>query len=129
MEKKRLIIAIGSNYEQEINMNKASTMLKMLFSGNICFTKNIWTDPIGIKSDRFLNCIAMTYSCLTPEEICDKLKTIESSCGSNEKERRQNIVRMDIDILMYGTEKYHTKDWERLYIKELIKELKKYVYD
>ena len=62
MEKKRLIIAIGSNYEQESNVRKVSNMLRELFSDEISFTKQIWTESIGILSDRFLNCIATTYS-------------------------------------------------------------------
>lgn len=124
MEKKRLIIAIGSNYEQESNVRKASNMLRELFSDEISFTKQIWTESIGILSDRFLNCIATTYSDCSFEELQEKLKNIETLCGNNEEERQHNIVRMDIDILKLGDDKYHVNDWERPYIKELIKDIK-----
>jgi 2-amino-4-hydroxy-6-hydroxymethyldihydropteridine diphosphokinase len=33
------------------------------------------------------------------------------------------IVAIDLDLLQYSEVRYHLKDWDREYIKDLIKEL------
>ena len=52
----KTIIALGSNSNQEENIFKAQTLLKQRFEG-VKFSDTQWTEPIGIKSDKFLNCI------------------------------------------------------------------------
>lgn len=37
-------------------------------------------------------------------------------------EKDKNIVKIDIDILLYGDKRLHDKDWTRGYVKELMKE-------
>ena len=52
----KTIIALGSNHNQEENISKAQTLLKQRFK-NVKFSDKQWTEPIGITSDKFLNCI------------------------------------------------------------------------
>lgn len=121
-DSKQIILALGSNSEQTIGMGKAKTLLMALL-GDVRFSKTIWTSPIGIQSDNFLNCMAkantsMSFSCLNAA-----LKKIEHLCGDTSSNRKENIIKMDIDILQYGTEIRHEKDWSRPYIIELLNEL------
>ncbi len=52
----KTVIALGSNCNQEENISKAQTLLKQRFK-NVKFSDTQWTEPIGITSDKFLNCI------------------------------------------------------------------------
>ena len=101
-DSKQIILALGSNSEQTIGMGKAKTLLMALL-GDVRFSKTIWTSPIGI-----LNAA---------------LKKIEHLCGDTSSNRKENVIKMDIDILQYGTEIRHEKDWSRPYIIELLNEL------
>lgn len=117
-----LIIALGSNTNQNACMARAKKLLRTHFGGTIFFTRDIWTQPIGIVSDKFLNSLAITRTDLGFKQIEGLLKSIEAECGNTNSERKRNIVRMDIDILLLGEVKYHPKDWQRGYVKELLAE-------
>lgn len=118
----QIILALGSNSQQKLNIDKAKSMLVALL-GNICFSKNIWTHPIGICSNDFLNCLAISQTTLSLDALEMELKMIEKSCGDSTLKRKKNVVKMDIDILKYGTIILHEKDWKRSYVKELLQEL------
>lgn len=117
-----IVIALGSNDRQEINMLTAKQLLRQLFS-DIEFTKSVWTKPIGIESDRFLNCLAIAHTKHREPQMKSALKRIQLRCGDTRSLRTINIVRMDIDILLFDHQRLHEKDWERPYIKNLMKEI------
>lgn len=124
MEKKStILLALGSNYNAEKNMERAKGLLQHLFSG-VVYSSSIWTDPININSDKFLNCLAYAESTHTVSQLLIALKQIERRCGDSKSLRRMSTVRMDIDILKYKDVVYHEKDWSRPYIRELLDELK-----
>lgn len=123
MVKSRLLIALGSNSDHEECMKKAKDMIAGLFGNNVVFTKTMWTSPVGIKSDMFLNCLALTRTELDFIQTERALKGIEASCGNTKEYRMMNIVKMDIDILLFGNDIFHAEDWERGYVKELVGEL------
>ncbi|MBR5656437.1 MAG: 2-amino-4-hydroxy-6-hydroxymethyldihydropteridine diphosphokinase [Prevotella sp.] len=123
MEKKAtLLIALGSNKDAKKNMEKARGLLQHLFKG-VVFTSCIWTDPINIESDKFLNCLAYAETTHQVKQLEMALKQIERRCGDGKSLRRTNVIRMDIDILKYNDEVYHEKDWTRPYILKLLGEL------
>ena len=117
-----IVISLGSNDRQETNMIIAKQLLEQLF-GDIQFTKSVWTNPIGIESDRFLNCLAIAHTKHREPQIKSALKRIEIRCGDTRAFRSINIVRMDIDILLFDGQRLHTEDWQRPYIKNLMKEI------
>ena len=51
------------------------------------------------------------------------LKDIERTIGSTPAERKQGIVRIDIDILLADGQRHHEDDWERPYVKNLLAQL------
>lgn len=123
MEKKStLIIALGSNKDAKKNMDKARGLLQHLFKG-VVFTSCVWTDPINIESDKFLNCLAYAETTHQVKQLEMALKQIERRCGDGKSLRRTNIIKMDIDILQFDDVKYHEKDWTRPYIIKLLDEL------
>ena len=124
MEKKSpILLALGSNYDAEKNMEKAKGMLQHLLKG-VVYSSCIWTTPINIDSDKFLNCLAYAESSHNVNQLMIALKQIERKCGDSKSLRRMSTVRMDIDILKYKGVAYHQKDWDRHYIQELFEELK-----
>ena len=68
-ENKKLIFSLGSNYDQERNIIEAISLLNKMFAKNdIVFSRQMWTDPIDIESDKFLN------SCCSPILHADLMK-------------------------------------------------------
>lgn len=122
MKEAEIIIALGSNEQAEEHLDKAKKYIQALFP-NILFSEALWTEPIGIRSARFLNCVGVAMTGMDYSTICQMLKSIEHSCGDRQEDRRRNIVRMDIDLLRYGHRREHKKDWQRPYIQQLIKEI------
>lgn len=122
-DSRQVILALGSNSEQEVNMYKAKALLVALF-GTIDFSKVVWTQPIGIRSNDFLNCLAVSRTSLDVARLNSALKKIEHLCGDTSENRKENVVKMDIDILRYDTTIMHEKDWDRPYILSLLDEMK-----
>lgn len=94
----------------------------MFGKDKIVFSKQLWTSPVDIKSDKFLNCMLFTHTSYKLDEVERSMKELERICGRTKEEKDVNIVKIDIDILQYGDQKLHNKDWAREYVKELMKE-------
>lgn len=117
-----VIIALGTNTDHNRNMDKVMGFLCSIM-GNVRCSRRMWTEPIGMTSGMFLNMLVSGSCILSLQELKMKIKSMERECGRTTEEQRNGIVRMDIDILKYDNETEHTDDWNREYIKELIKEL------
>lgn len=122
MDSKRVILALGTNVNQERNMKQVRRLLVDTWP-DMKFTTPKWTQPIGIASDLFYNCLAYTEVEESLEELTEKVKNMERICGNTEAERSLNRIQMDIDILLYGDNKLHIDDWQRDYVQELMKEI------
>ena len=121
-ESHSVILCLGSNTDQETNIQRAQQLLRNEYA-SIIFTPSIWTEPVGVVSPPYLNCLATmtiedSLSCLH-----DKTKAIERLMHSSQEERKDNIVRIDIDILIFDHKHYHEDDWTRDYVKRLIQSL------
>ncbi len=121
-EKKELILSLGSNADQEECMSAACTKLHEMFGDDIVFSQQMWTNPIGIDSDKFLNCLVFTHTSHKLEYINKAMKHIERLCGNRKRARANNIIKMDIDILKYGEQILHNNDWSRAYIITMMKD-------
>ncbi len=119
MKRTKAIVALGSNTRQEENIGKAKLMVASLLE-DCRFTQELWTQPIGIDSDRFLNALATGYTTLAQEELQVRLKQIERKLGNTKEQRQEGVVCIDIDLLQYGTAKLKKGDWKRPYIQELV---------
>lgn len=117
-----VVIALGTNIDHNRNMDKAMSLISRAVRDVRC-SHRIWTEPIGMTSDKFLNMLIAGFCELSLQELKMGIKSIERECGRTTEEQRNGIVRMDIDILKYDNKTEHADDWDREYIKELIKEL------
>ena len=106
----------------KMNICTAKSRLGMVLADITC-SREIWTEPIGIDSDTFLNCLLAGKTQLALCELYEFTKHIEQACGRTREDIDIGIVSMDIDILMYDNLRLHGEDWNRNYIRELIREL------
>ena len=97
----KTIIALGSNSNQEENISKAQILLKQRFKG-IKFSDAQWTEPIGIKSDKFLNCLGTFETDISLIQVKQCLKEIEQTMGDSHESHQKGNVLIDIDLAQYG---------------------------
>lgn len=113
-----IVLSLGSNCDRERNVAYAMERLREFFPG-MSFSRTIRTKPIGIESDLFVNALGLGICHESMDEVVEVLKMIERECGRSKEEKVRNIVRLDLDLLLYGSLKCHEKDWERPYVKQL----------
>lgn len=123
MSQHYVIIALGANTDSEKNIERANGKISTILN-NIRLSNTLWTAPIGIKSNRFLNQVITGQTTLSLQELEVCLKEIEKAQGRTEEESRKGIIRIDIDILQFDSETLHIEDWSRDYIKKLMKEIR-----
>lgn len=120
----KIILALGSNQNQESNIEMAREKLIRLFGGDgLQFSREMWTRPIGIESDKFLNVLCQVYSHHNYELVHRALIQIERKMGSTKALKQTGVVPIDIDILLFDEAKYHPADWQRPYVKTLLEDL------
>ena len=111
-----IIISIGSNYNQKENISFAKKKLTGMLGEQTSFTRDMWTEPVGIQSEKFINCICISSTKHTLLQLTKAFKQLERKCERSKKNDLINKIPLDIDILLYGDQRYHEKDWERQYI-------------
>ncbi len=115
-----IIISIGSNYNQKENISFAKKKLTGMLGEQTSFTRDMWTEPVGIQSEKFINCICISSTKHKLLQLTKAFKQLERKCERSKKNDLINKIPLDIDILLYGDQRYHEKDWERQYIQELL---------
>lgn len=92
-------ISIGSNEQQKENLSLARKRLKELFP-SIRFSTEEETKPLYFRrSSLFSNQVARFISSNDAAEITSCLKAIEREAGRMPEEKKQEIVRLDLDLL------------------------------
>ena len=96
-------IGLGSNYEQNKNIENARKQLLKLFP-NIVFAKEELTQPVSLNycNNLFINQVAYYQTELNENKVISLLKNIEIECGRTSKDIISEIVRIDIDLLTYN---------------------------
>ena len=117
-----IVIALGSNHHPQPHIRHAREGLTHLLD-TVEFSRNMWTEAIGITSPRFLNCLAIGTTQLSVKELQASLKSLERQCGDSRAERQAGRVRLDVDLLRYDGDDYHPADWNRAYIITLYNEM------
>jgi 2-amino-4-hydroxy-6-hydroxymethyldihydropteridine diphosphokinase len=116
-----IIISLASNSNHEANLQAARTQLIQLLN-EVHFTSAIYTDPIGtLCKEPYLNQLCKGTTALGRNLLSEVLKEIEKRLGRTHNE--DGIVTIDLDLLEYDNERYHLRDWERNYVKDLINDL------
>ena len=117
-----VIIALGTNYHQESNMAEGRKGLAGLLDA-VSFSRDMWTEAIGIVSPPYLNSLAYGKTRLSVRGLKSKLKTLERTLGDTTEERSEGRIHIDLDLLQYDEERHHVADWQREYIQTLYHEI------
>ena len=116
----QVLISLAANCDHEKNLAEARQRLGQVLS-SVQFTPAIWTAPIGrSKASLYLNQLATGYTALTADELNSRLKQMERDMHRSEADRRDGIVRIDLDLMLYDSERHHLADWGRSYIQQLL---------
>ena len=118
----KVIIAIGSNRNQEENVLKAHEYLRCMFKNSL-FGPRMWTEPIGLEnSDKFLNQVMLGQKpSALRKSVLAALRSVEQRCGRRTRGPYRKVdVPLNLDLLLYGDEKLHESEWERDYIQSSI---------
>ena len=118
-----VVIALGSNVNQEANIAKARMLIRAAFK-DVSFSEQMWTVPIGLEGgDFFLNMVAVAQTTNSQTQVEAALKSMERRCGRKRGDSNLGIIALDLDLLRYDDEICHPADWDREYIKRLLKEM------
>lgn len=116
-------ICIGSNVNRKENLALARKRLSELFP-NIRFSAEADTEPLFFRRQAlFANQVARFTSDSDAGEVILHLKDIEREAGRTPEEKKQEIVRLDIDLLSCDSRVYKPEDLKRDYIIRGLKEL------
>lgn len=116
-------ISIGSNEHQKDNLELARRRLSELFPG-IRFSKEMETQPLFFqRPELFSNQVARFASDWQKGDVTLRLKAIEKEAGRTPEEKKQEIVRLDIDLLSCDSVIYKPEDLKRDYIIHGMEEL------
>ncbi len=119
----RCIIALGSNTDASRHLSEASVLLRSHFP-NIQFSTPLHTSPIGLSNPSlFINQTAVLHTSLTQTEVTRLLKEIEIACANPPKDKPNERIYIDIDLLQYGSKVLKPEDLEREYVIEGMAEL------
>lgn len=116
-------ISISSNKQRKENLELARKRLSELFPG-VRFSAEEETKPLLFRCpDLFSNQVARFISRRQAGEVTSQLKTIEQEAGRTSEEKKQEIVRLDIDLLACDSVVYKPEDLKRDYIVRGLKQL------
>ena len=121
----RYIISIGSNEDRQRNMTIAHRHLDTRFAP-VHYSSIIETPPLGgiSRPVNFFNQLACFETQLSPEEVNLQLKEIETKMGRTQEERKQEIIRIDLDLLTCdGTPLRPEQEINRPYIRQCLQQM------
>ena len=117
----KIIISLASNCDQEANIAEARRRLDDIITPRR-YTDAIWTEPIrSTRPDLYLNQLVEADTALSADDLEAALKRIEADMGRTAEDRREGLVRIDLDLLLFDRRRYHERDWERPYVKKLLR--------
>lgn len=112
-----VIIAIGSCHQQAAHLHWACQRLAIVLDG-VRLSRLLWTQDIHGAPVWYLNRLATASTTLSADELQQTLKRIE-----HESRRTKAHVTIDLDLMLYGDQRYHERDWQRPYIQRLINDI------
>ncbi len=120
-----VLISIGVNTDRAVQLMRARQYIIRTFpDAQFSPMVTMPAEPVvSVPVNYYSNLLATFTTSLDETSLTILLKDIEQSLGSCSTLRRQGIVMMDIDLLQYDNERRHTSDWQRQYVKKLLRHL------
>lgn len=122
---KKYQIIIGSNTEQEKHIAQVHLALQAVF-GDIVYGSLMLTEPVGMTNPAvFYNQVAQITTSLSPQELNCLFKQMEVEIGRTPDDKKNGIVKIDIDLLASETQVYKPAEMERPYVRQGLAELER----
>ena len=94
-----LLISLGSNCGGPSKLAEAIEALREAF-GEVVATVPEETAPLEGTGPSYFNCVAMTHTMLSPQDVKRCLREIEARLGRDRS--TPAVVAIDLDLLLYG---------------------------
>lgn len=118
------LLSIGSNFNKAENITKSNSLLLELYPDTL-FSEAIETEPVGDDFiHEFYNQLAVIETDDSISLFVENLKSIEKRLGRVSTDKRNGIVRIDLDLLAVNNKVVKKEDFERPYMDTLLKNLK-----
>ncbi len=112
-----VLVALGSDTLQAAHIQWASQRLSQLLNG-LHLSRTLWTADIHGTGRYYMNRLAVGTTTLPADQLQQALKAVEQASL-----RSPGRVTIDLDLMQYGTLRYHLRDWPRNYIQRLLPEV------
>lgn len=121
-----IIVSFGSNYNHRANATMAKSLIAKVVK-HMQMSREMLTVPVGEPPcddcHKYLNFLVSGLTQLSPAQFTAMLKDIERQCGDSTLLRANGKVAADLDLMLYDGVRYHTGDWQRSYMQQLIDDL------
>lgn len=124
MEQHICLICIGSNTNREANILLAQQYLRIHFPSIILGSEQDTSPLFYSNPAHFTNQVATFSTSLSKDEVITIFKEIERESGRLPNDKSKEIVKLDVDLLIYDKQVLKPKDLQREYIISGINELK-----
>lgn len=113
----KVVLSIGSNCsEREKQMTACVEWLtKKLLNMNVSHTYE--TPALNGIDNSYLNAVIMGYVSVDYDELRLLLKQYEKNCGRNIDSKRNGIIPIDIDIVVWNDEILKKQDFNQSYFQ------------
>ena len=118
----RVLISLASNHRRQQHLQQAHEALRQVLQRE-AYTPVVGTPAVGASANQanpYLNQLVVAYTTLPATELCQRLKQIETQLGRIPEMRQEGIVPIDLDLLLFDGQRYHERDWERPYVRQLL---------
>jgi len=109
-----VLIALGSDTQSAAHIQWASQRLALLLT-DLRLSPTLWTEDIHGTGRYYMNRLATGITLLPADQLQQALKDIEAETG-----RSKGRVTIDLDLMQYGDQRYHLRDWPCPYIQQLL---------
>ena len=107
----KIYLSIGSNKGNRYSFIKEALELIRKDIGDVILISKIYeTKSWGFDSDDFLNLCILIKSELTPRELLNNLKSIETIIGRKRDYKKIQAREIDIDIIFYSNKVVNQKE-------------------
>lgn len=113
----KVVLSIGSNCsERETQMNACVAWLtEKLLNVNVSHTYE--TPALNGIDNSYLNAVIMGYASVDYDELRLLFKQYEKDCGRNIDSKKNGIVPIDIDIVVWNDEILKKQDFNQSYFQ------------
>ena len=118
------LISIGSNQNRKENLSRCIQLLKTEFGNNIILSETFITTPYGSNyKEDFVNQLAFIYTNKNKEDIINLSKELEIRMGRTPEDKKNGIVVIDVDLIIWNNDILKKEDMKRDYIINLLPSL------